>query len=471
MFPGKDAKSTKTTWLPAMGRALAHRNFRLLAIGQGISVVGTWMQQIATVWLVYRLSHSSFLLGLADFSSQIPAALVLPLVGVLADRWNRRRTVLATQTLMMIQAFALMALTLSGTVNVWHILVLGVLLGLVNAFDCTARQTLVIQMVERHDDLGNAIAINSSMFNAARLLGPAVAGFIIGMCGEWPCFLLNGLSYLAVLGSLLAMRVRSAPRPVSQPGIFQGLTEGFGYVAGSMPIRTLLVLLGVMSMMSAPLTVLMPLLATDVLHGGANTLGLLTAALGIGALAASLLLAARKSVLGLGRVIAVATGAFGLGLAGLSLSHTLGVSLALLVGIGFAMVTQMAASNAVLQTIVEEGKRGRVMSFYTMAFFGMGPLGSLLSGCLAGTIGVAATILVCGLVCVAASLVFAGVLPRLKRAMRPIYIQVGILPGACDLLPEPAAAKQVRPEESPADSRPLRVPTWPSEEPARRSAA
>ena len=432
-----------------MGRSLGHRNFRLFVVGQGISVLGTWMQQIATVWLVYRLSQSSLLLGIADFTAQIPAALILPLAGVLTDRWKRHRTVLATQTLMMIQAFALMTLTVTGVISVWQILLLGALLGIVNAFDCTARQAFVIEMVDGHDDLGNAIAINSSVFNAARLLGPAVAGIMIGLCGEWPCFLLNGLSYLAVLASLLAMRVRPVARKAKDAGIVAGLSEGLGYIAGSMPIRTILLLLGVVSMMSAPLTVLMPLLATQVLHGGPYTLGLLTAALGAGALAASLFLAARTSVIGLGRVIAVATAAFGLGLAGISLSHSLGISLILLLATGFAMVAQMAGSNALLQSIVEEEKRGRVMSFYTLAFFGMGPLGSLLSGGLAGVIGISATFLIFGAICLTASLVFTALLPELRRAIRPMYVRAGVLGDAVEspilaIAPQPLDAAEPR---------------------------
>jgi MFS family permease len=409
-----------------MGRALAHRNFRLFVVGQGISVLGTWMQQIATVWLVYRLTSSSLLLGVADFAAQIPAALILPLAGVLTDRWNRRRTVLAAQSLMMLQAFALMALTVTGMISVGQILVLSALLGVVSAVDATARQSFVIEMVNGHDDLGNAIAINSSVFNAARLLGPAVAGMVIGLCGEWPCFLLNGLSYVAVLVSLLAMRVRPVAS-AQNTGIVAGLSEGLSYIAGSMPIRTILVLVGVVSMMSAPLTVLMPLLATQVLHGGPYTLGLLTAALGAGALAASLFLAARKSVVGLGQVIAVATAGFGLGLAGISFSHSFQLSLVLLLMTGFAMVAQMAASNAVLQTIVEEEKRGRVMSFYTMAFFGMGPMGSLLAGGLAGTIGILPTFLTFGTICLSASLVFTALLPSVRRAIRPMYVRAGLL--------------------------------------------
>jgi MFS family permease len=369
--------------------------------------------------------------------------------------------VLATQSLAMVQAFALMALTATGLISVWQILLLGVFLGLVSAFDVTARQTFVIQMVERHEDLANAIAINSSVFNGARLLGPAVAGLVIGICGEWPCFLLNGLSYLAVLASLLMMRVRPVAKPLSDVGFFQGLSEGFQYVTGSMPIRTLLVLLGVVSMMSAPLTVLMPVLATKVLHGGPGTLGLLTAALGVGALAASLFLAARKNVVGLGRVIAMATGVFGLGLAGLSLSQTLWISLVLLAVTGFAMVAQMAASNAVLQTIVEENKRGRVMSFYTLAFFGMGPLGSLLAGCLASTLGAAVTFLIFGMVSLAGSLVFAALLSELRRGVRPIYIRVGILPDASAEAQAEDAASLACTMQAPSPSTPT----------ARRSAA
>lgn len=449
MSLGKDPDITKTARLLAMGRALSHRNFRLFVVGQGVSVIGTWMQQIATVWLVYRLSNSAMLLGVADFAAQIPAALVLPLAGVLTDRWNRHRTLLATQTLAMIQAFVLMALTLTELVSVWQVILLGAFLGLVNAFDATARQSFVIQMVERHEDLANAIAINSSVFNAARLIGPAIAGFVIGTFGECPCFFLKGLSYLAVLGALMAMRVRPVRRPVSQVGIVEGLSEGLEYVTGSMPIRTLLGLLGIVSMMSAPLTVLMPPLATQVLHGGPHTLGLLTGALGLGALGGSLFLAARKSVVGLGKVIAVATAVFGLGLVGISFSHALWTSLVLLVVTGFAMVAQMAASNAVLQTIVEESKRGRVMSLYILAFFGMEPLGSLLSGCLASMLCTTAVFLIFGMVCMTASLVFAALLPGLRRAGRPIYLRVGILTNAV------AEAKPTEPET--ASSIPLVV--------------
>jgi MFS family permease len=413
---------------PTIGRALVHRNFRLFIVGQGISVLGSWMQQVATVWLVYRLSKSSLLLGVADFTALIPAAMLLPLAGVLTDRWNRHRTVIATQFLAMLQAFLLMVLTISGLVSVWQVLVLGTVLGIINGLDCTARQAFMVDMVPRADDLGNAIAINSSVFNAARLVGPAVAGLVIGLCGEWPCFMLNGLSYVAVLVSLLAMDVRSAVRTTSDTGIVDGFRAGLSYIARSMPIRTILLLLGIVSMMSAPLTILMPLLATEVLAGGPYTLGLLTAALGAGALIASLVLAARKSVLGLNTIIAAATAAFGLGLAALSLSHSLGLALVVMTATGFAMVTQMAASNAVLQTIVDEGMRGRVMSFYTLCFFGMGPLGSLSAGALAATVGIRATYMTFGCVTLAAAAGFTALLPRLRRAIRPLYEQAGVLP-------------------------------------------
>jgi MFS family permease len=429
-----------------VGRALAHRNFRLFFCGQSISLIGTWMQQVAMIWLVYKLSGSPFWLGVVGFSSQIPAFLAAPVAGVLTDRWNRHHTVLVTQTLAMIQAFALMGLTLAGVITIWQIILLGMLLGLVNAFDMPTRQSFLVQMVDEKADLANAIALNSSMFNAARLIGPSIAGFVIGLLGEWPCFLLNGLSYLAVLASLLAMRVKPIPRPAGNTRIWEGLKEGLAYVARSRPIRALLSLLGLVSMMSMPLTVLLPVVATDVLGGGPDTLGLLTAASGVGALGASLFLAARSSPLGLGRLIAVATGVFGLGMVGLSLSHVLWLSLATLVVTGFAMLSQMAATNTILQTIVEEDKRGRVMSLYTMAFFGMAPLGSLMAGSLASRIGTPATILAFGLVSVAGSLVFALLLPGLRRVTRPIYVQAGLLPDAVPAIQPTASGIQSFPK-------------------------
>jgi MFS family permease len=438
-----------------MGRALAHRNYRLFFFGQGISLIGTWMQQIALLWLAYRLSHSALFLGLVGFASQVPAALITPFAGVLTDRWNRRRTIFIAQVAAMIQAFVLMALTLTGAICGWQIVLLSVCAGLVSGFEIPARQSFVVQMVERRDDLANAIALNSSMFNAARLIGPAIAGVLIRLLGEWPCFLINGLSYLAVLWSLAAMRVRSVAMLHREQGILAGMKEGFGYVWSSPAIRSVLGLLGFVNLMSMPMTVLLPLVAVELLHGGADTLGFLTAALGIGALAAGLFLAARRSVLGLGRLIAWTAGAFGVGMIALSLSHHLWLSILVLLGTGFAMIAQIAASNTILQTIVEEDKRGRLMGFYTLAFVGTAPLGSLLSGYLATKIGTTATILLCGLCCLGGSLVFACMLPNLRKSVQPIYVRAGILrevvgqPSDVDL-PEPSTIplRHSQPESS-----------------------
>jgi MFS family permease len=410
-----------------MGRALAHRNFRLFFFGQSISLIGTWMQQVALLWLAYRLSHSALFLGLVGFASQISAAFISPFAGVMTDRWNRQRTVFIAQAAAMVLAFVLAALTFTGVICGWQIVLLCVFMGIVMGFDIPTRQSFLLQMVEDRDDLANAIALNSSMFNAARLIGPAIAGVLIPLLGEWPCFFINGLSYVAVLVSLAAMRITSVAIPNHDQGILEGLKEGFGYVWASPAIRSVLGLLGLVNLMSMPTTVLLPVVASEILHGGAGTLGFLTGALGIGALAASLFLAARRSVLGLGSLIAWTSGAFGVGMIVLSFSHLLWLSVLALLGSGFALIAQMASSNTILQTIVEEDKRGRLMSFYTLAFVGTAPLGSLLSGFLASRIGTTATIMLCGLACVGGSLIFACLLPSVRRAVRPIYLRAGIL--------------------------------------------
>jgi MFS family permease len=415
------------TRLQAMGRSLAHRNFRLFFFGQGISLIGTWMQQIALIWLAYRLTHSALFLGLVGFASQIPAVVITPFAGVLTDRCNRRYTVFIAQVAAMIQAFVLTALTFTGATCEWHIVLLSIFGGLITGFDVPARQSFIAQMVEDRGDLANAIALNSSMFNGARLIGPAIAGLLIRLLGEWPCFLINGLSYLAVLWSLALMRIKPVAILNHDQGILDGIKEGFGYIWASTAIRSVLGLLGLVNLMSMPTTILLPLVASEILHGGADTLGLLTAALGIGALAASLFLAARRSVLGLKRLIAWTTAAFGLGMIVLSFSHLLWFSVLTLLVTGFAMIAQMAASNTILQTIVDEDKRGRLMSFYTLAFVGTAPIGSLLSGFLANRIGTMPTIMFCGLVCVGGSLVFACLLPSLRKSVRPIYLRAGIL--------------------------------------------
>ncbi len=408
-------------------RSLKHRNYRLFFAGQGISLIGTWMQQIAMSWLVYQMTHSALLLGVVGFSGQIPSFLLAPFAGVLADRWNRRRVLVITQTLSMLQAFALAALVLTKTVSVWHIIPLSILLGCVNAFDITTRQAFVPDMLEKREDLGNAIALNSSLFNGARLIGPAFAGILIALVGEGMCFLLNGVSYLAVIAALLMMKIEKAPERAQKEGFMSEIAQGFSYVFSFTPIKSILLLLALISFTGVPYQVLMPMFAGNVLHGGAHTLGFLMAASGLGALGGTIFLASRKNALRLGMTTPVAGAVFGLGLMAFSRSHLLWLSMLLMAITGFGIMVQMASSNMVLQNIVEDGKRGRVMSFFAMAFMGTAPFGSLLAGGLAGRIGAPATLFVCGLCCVLGSLAFSSRLPSLKEELEPIYGQRGVI--------------------------------------------
>jgi MFS family permease len=410
-------------------RALRHRNFRLFLGGQIISLAGTWMQQVALSWLVYRLTRSPLLLGLVGFAGQIPSLLLAPVAGVWADRGNRRRIVIATQALAMVQALLLAALVLRGAVSIPQVMALSVFLGLVNGVDVPTRQAFLVEMVTGRDDLANAIALNSSVFNAARLVGPAVAGFMIGLVGEGVVFLLNGLSYVAVIAALYAMRLGPRPRPVEGPEpLRHRLAEGFRYAFGFPPIRALLMLVAVVSLMGVPFAVLMPVFATDVLRGGPRTLGLLMAASGVGALIGALYLAGRATVRGLGQVILVCVVIFGISLLGFSLSRRLWLSMAALLGAGVGLMVQMGSSNTILQTIVDDDKRGRVMSFYSMAFLGMVPFGSLLSGLLASRIGAPRTVALGGVACLLAAGLFALALPGLRAQVRPIYVRLGIVP-------------------------------------------
>jgi MFS family permease len=410
-------------------RALRHRNFRLFLGGQVVSVSGTWMQQVALGWLVYRLTRSAFLLGLVGFASQIPSLFVAPFAGVWADRWNRHRMIVATQALSMVQAFVLAALVLSGSVRIGHVLALSLFLGIVNAFDIPARQAFLVEMVGGREDLANAIALNSSTFNVARLVGPSVAGVLIAAVGEGVVFLTNGLSYLAVLAALLAMRLPPrAPRPGPLVPARRHLGEGFTYVTRFAPIRAILLLLSVVSLAGAPYIVLMPVFAADILHGDAHTLGFLTAAVGVGALGGALLLASRRTVRGLGRYIVASVTTFGAALVAFSLSRSVGLSLLLAFVAGFSLMLHMASSNTIVQTIVEDDKRGRVMSFYAAAFQGTMPLGSLLAGSLAGLVGAPRTLRLGGAVCVVGALAFARTLPAIRAQVRPIYARLGISP-------------------------------------------
>jgi MFS family permease len=423
--PPRGASRLSYAW-----RALKHRNFRLFFSGQSISLMGTWMTRLATSWLVYRLTGSAFLLGVVGFAGQIPTFLLAPLAGVWVDRLNRRNVLLVTQFFAMLQSLALAALTLTHRINIHEIIALSAFQGLINAFDMPGRQTFLVEMVEDKEDLGNAIALNSSMVNLARLVGPSLAGAVIAISGEGYCFLIDGLSYLAVILSLALMRVHAAAIKRSAESMLVQFKEGWKYVSTSAPIRTILLLFAVVSLMGWPFTVLMPIFAGKILHGGPHTLGFLMGAVGVGALVSALSLAVRKTVLGLGKMIPVSTAAFGVGLIGFGLSHYFWLSLVLMLVCGFGMMQQMAASNTIIQTIVEDSKRGRVMSFYTVAFVGMAPFGSLLAGALAHAIGAPYTVMFSGVCCIAGAAWFAMRLRKVREGIRPIYRELGILPSA-----------------------------------------
>jgi MFS family permease len=408
-------------------RALRHRNFRLFFAGQSISLIGTWMTRVATSWLIYRLTGSALLLGLVSFAGQIPTFLLAPFAGVMVDRLDRRKMLVWTQTLAAVQSLALGALTLAKVINVHEVLWLSVLQGLINAFDMPGRQAFLVQMVEDKQDLGNAIALNSSMVNIARLIGPALAGLVIGSVGEGYCFLIDGISYLAVIASLPMMRVNVAAAKPSCAPLLQQLKEGWAYVTGFPPIRTILSLFALISLMGMPFMVLMPIFAAKVLHGGPHTLGFLLGASGVGALISAVSLALRKTVRGLTTMIQASAALFGLGLICFGLSRYLPLSLFLMLIVGFGMMQGMAASNTVIQTLVPDDKRGRVMSYYTMAFMGMSPFGSLLAGSLAHRFGAQHAVMITRAFCVAGAVWFTTQLKSIRKVMRPIYIELGII--------------------------------------------
>jgi len=417
-------------------RALRSRNYRLFFAGQSVSLIGTWMTRLAMSWIVYQLTDSAFLLGLTSFVGQIPAFFVAPIAGVWLDRWNRHRVLVITQVLAMIQSFALATLAFTGWINLWWVIGLALMQGLINAFDMPARQAFVIEMIEERADLGNAIALNSSMVNGAKLVGPAIAGVLVATAGAGFCFLIDGISYIAVIYSLLAMRVASARPHLARKGALQELGDGWKYVVESPAIRSILLLLALTSVIGMPYTVLMPLVAADILHGGAHTLGFLMAMSGVGALASAIGLALRRSVIGLGKRIAISAAVFGGGLVFLGLSRSLTISLLLMTVTGFGMMQQMAASNTILQTIAADDKRGRVMSFYTLSILGMNPIGSLLAGSVAAKLGVPATMIGAGAICLAGAAWFYWKLPEIRRVIRPIYRELGILPAEVLTPPE-----------------------------------
>ncbi len=411
-------------------RALHHRNFRLFYCGQAISLIGTWTQRVAIGWLVYRLTGSVFMLGLVSFIGDLPLFLVAPFAGVMADRWNQHRILIAIQTLAMVQASILAILVLTGAVEVWHAVVLSIFLGLVHAFDVPVRQSFMPDLIEKREDLGNAIALNSSMVHGARLLGPSLAGILIAATGEGICFLLNAVSYIAVIAALIAMKISPKEKAAGNIRVMKELQEGLAYVSHSVPIRSILLLLGLVSLVAMPYQVLMPVFAKDILLGGPRTFGFLVGCSGLGALAGAVYLASRKSAPGLERMIAIAAGIFGVGLITFSFSRILWLSFFLMLFSGFGMMIQMASSNTVLQTIVDDNMRGRMMGFYAMAYRGMVPLGSLLAGVLAGKIGAPGTLLLGGVCCVSGAVLFASKLPHLRKAIHPIYVKMGLLSDA-----------------------------------------
>jgi MFS family permease len=420
-------------------RALRHRNFRLFFGGQSISLIGTWMTRVATSWLVYRLTKSSLLLGTVGFAGQIPTFLLAPLAGVIVDRIDRRKVLVWTQALALVQSLALAWLTLSHRINVSEVLALSALQGVINAFDMPGRQSFMIRMVEDRADLSNAIAINSSMVNAARLLGPSLAGLLIAATNEGWCFLVDGVSYIAVIASLLMMRITHDAPQHHGATMMDQLRQGWDYVAASLPIRNILMLFALISLMGWPFMVLMPIFAAQVLHGGPHTLGFLMGAVGVGSLVSALSLVVRRSVRGLLKIIPTGAALFGVGLIAFGFSRSIWLSIPMMFVTGFGMMQGVTTSNTILQTLVDEKMRGRVMSYYTMAFVGMAPFGSLMAGALAHAIGAPRTVIISGVACILGSVWFWSRMAQIRSVMRPIYQRLGIVPGPEIVVVEDAA--------------------------------
>jgi MFS family permease len=426
--PSPETVSNDPTGLARIFRALRYRNYRLFFIGQGISLIGTWMQQVAISWLVYSLTSSAFLLGVVAFSGLICTFLMTPFAGVLVDRMDRHRILVITQTLAMLQAFALAAVVLTGTAAVWNLVLLSMALGLINGFDMPTRQSFVLDMVTNREDLGNAIALNSSLFNSARLIGPSVAGVLVATMGEGLCFLINGISFIAVIACLLAMKLTPTPPRGKQEDFFRGMKDGAAYAFGFPPVKYIIMLLAFASLVAMPYPVLMPVFAKEVLQGGASTLGFLMTGAGVGALAGAIYLASRQNVFGLDKIIVVAACSFGIGLISFSLSRVMALSMLFMAITGFGMVVMLAASNTILQTIADDDKRGRVMSFFVMSFMGLAPFGSLLFGGLANIIGAPFTLLIGGVCVLAGGLTFARKFSTVKGLVHQAYVKRGLMP-------------------------------------------
>ena len=409
---------SETKGLMFLVRALGSRNFRLFFFGQAVSLIGTWMQIIAMRWLVYRLTKSELMLGIVGFISDAPLFLLVPFAGVLVDRLKRHRIMVVTQALSALQAAVLAVLVLTDQVAVWHVFALGGLLGIVSAFDITARQAFIVDIIEDRNDLPNAIALNSFIFNGALLIGPAVAGVLIALVGEGPCFALNSVSYLAVLGALFLMKIPEKTFSASQLDFKAAIMEGAAYTLASVPIRSILILVASVSLVAASYTLLMPVFAEDILHGGPRVFGYLMSATGVGALAGAIFLASRSRLKGLAEMIAVAGALYGVGLMALSFSRLLSIALIIALVLGFSLMMQMASSNTIVQSIVDDQKRGRVLSLFVMARRGVEYLGSLLFGAIAHWVGTPATLTIGGATCLLAVAVFATKLSAIRHASR-----------------------------------------------------
>jgi len=415
-------------------RALRNRNYRLFFTGQGLSLIGTWMQNVAMGWLVYRLTDSPFYLGIVGFCSQVPVLLAAPLGGVLADRQDRKRILIVTQLLSMFQALAVTILAMTGVIQPWHIILLSILLGAINGFDMPTRQAFVCELVENPDDLPNAIALNSLIFNGARLIGPPIAGVLIAFAGEGICFLINAVSFVPVLAAFAAMKIKPINTPRHNGPLLTGLKDGVSYAFGFVPIRVILILLAFVGLVAMPYAVLLPVFARDVLQGDSKTLGFLMAASGVGATTGALFLASRRNVTRLGGIIVSSMGTFAVGIIVFAASRTLWFSMIMMMLIGFGLMVLVVSLNTLLQTIVDDSKRGRVMSLYSMAFIGMAPLGSLLAGTSAHGLGAPLTVQVCGVLCLLAAVLFFRKLPEISKLIRPIFARKGVIPAVADAM-------------------------------------
>ncbi|MCL1465595.1 MFS transporter [Argonema galeatum] len=409
-----------------MLRAFSSRNYRLFFMGQGISLIGTWITQVATIWLVYQLTDSSLFLGLVGFASQIPNFILAPLGGIFVDRWNRHRLLVITQILLMSQSFVLAFLALTGMIHIWHIIILSIFQGIVSALEMPTRQAFVVEMVDNKENLGNAIALNSTLFNSGRLIGPAIAGLLIAAVGSGVCFLIDGISFIAAIASFLAMNIKPKEISVLTNSPWERLKEGFVYSFSFPPIRAILMLLALVSFMGTSYIVLVPVFATKIMHGSADTLGFLMAASGVGAFMAGIYLSSRQSILGIEKLMVLSPIIWGIGLIGFSQSHTFWFSFLMMFLIGFGSIVEFTCCNTFLQTIVDDDKRGRVMSLYIMAFATI-PFGNLFAGALAEKIGASYTLTIAGIFCILGSAIFAKQLPALRQLVRPIYAKLGII--------------------------------------------